>query len=127
MSSLIPYCCSGCRGVTLDEPNKVAVPCKHCGRIDLGTELARDRWRAVAEIQIENKPDAPPCMRPETSRLDGARRAIGRLFDHLGVGSQETRRQLDQVAAGLARMPDEQLTGRGRTTDSNSKTQEKTR
>jgi hypothetical protein len=45
------YTCSVCHHVTLAAPHLVAVTCTHCGRVDLGTELARDRWRGVLETR----------------------------------------------------------------------------
>jgi hypothetical protein len=53
---LIPYTCSRCAHVTRAKPGLVAVTCEHCGIIDLGTELARDRWRTVVEVRLEQGP-----------------------------------------------------------------------
>ena len=47
----VPYTCSVCSRVTLANPHLVAVTCSHCGRVDLGTELARDRWRTTLEAR----------------------------------------------------------------------------
>jgi len=56
----IAYTCSGCHAVTYAPPGCTAITCGHCGHIDLGTELARNRWRTVAEIRLANRPDVAP-------------------------------------------------------------------
>ena len=60
----IPYVCS-CGGVTYAPPGKVAVTCTKCNHIDLSTELARDRWKTVAEVRLSQRPDpVAPARRP---------------------------------------------------------------
>jgi len=76
-----PYTCSGCSRVTWAPPHQVAVTCGHCGTFDLGTALARNRWRTVLEVRQENKPPvlvtlvpAPPAQRwPRLHSLAGHR------------------------------------------------------
>jgi len=51
LRNTVPYTCSSCSRITLDRPHLVAVTCVHCGRVDLGTELARDRWRTTLEAR----------------------------------------------------------------------------
>ena len=46
-----PYTCSVCRRVTYAPPHLTAITCAHCGRVDLGTEIARQRWRSVLEVR----------------------------------------------------------------------------
>jgi hypothetical protein len=48
-------------------------------------------------------------MSDTRTRVDGARLAIDRLFDWLGIGSLDARRDLDEAAKRLQRMPDEAL------------------
>ena len=48
---LARYTCSACGRVTFDKPHLVAVTCAHCGCVDLGTEIARNRWRTVLEAR----------------------------------------------------------------------------
>jgi hypothetical protein len=55
------YTCSRCMGVTLAPPGRVAVTCSHCGIVDLGTEVARQRWRTVAEVHLANRPSLEPA------------------------------------------------------------------
>jgi hypothetical protein len=57
---LARYVCTVCHKVTLAEPHLVAVTCSHCGRVDLGTELARAQWRTVAEVRLAQRPEARP-------------------------------------------------------------------
>ena len=37
--------------------------------IDLGTELARQRWRSVAEIHLANRPSEAPVMQTRAGHL----------------------------------------------------------
>jgi hypothetical protein len=45
------YTCSVCRRVTFAPPHLIAITCSHCGRVDLGTEIARQRWRTMLEVR----------------------------------------------------------------------------
>lgn len=66
----IPYTCSGCRRVTYGPPGQVAITCGHCGTIDIGTELARQRWKNVAEIRMANQPEVVTMVaEPQSRRL----------------------------------------------------------
>lgn len=74
LNGLVPYTCSRCRGVTYERGGLVAVTCQRCGVIDLGTELARDRWRTVAEVRLADRPARAHCPShpaPSTRRLWG--------------------------------------------------------
>ena len=53
----VPYTCTRCHHVTWAPGGRVAVTCGQCGLMDLGTELARQQWRTVAEIRMQNKPE----------------------------------------------------------------------
>jgi len=57
LNAMVPYTCSHCSRVTFALSGFVAVTCRHCGRVDLGTELARDQWRTVAEVRLAQWPD----------------------------------------------------------------------
>lgn len=56
----IAYTCSGCHAVTYAPPGCTAIVCGHCQHVDLGTELARNRWRTVAEIRLADRPETAP-------------------------------------------------------------------
>jgi hypothetical protein len=47
----IPYTCSRCGSVTYAPPSLKAIVCRRCGLIDLGTELALNRWRAAVSSE----------------------------------------------------------------------------
>jgi hypothetical protein len=49
------YTCARCRRVTMGKPGQVAVTCSYCGMVDLGTELARQQWRTVAEVRLSQR------------------------------------------------------------------------
>ena len=57
LTDRIPYVCSRCQYVTYAPSGLVAVTCAFCGVIDLGTEIARQRWRSVAEVRLASRPE----------------------------------------------------------------------
>ena len=72
LGDLIPYTCSVCRAVTYAPPRLIAVTCHRCNRIDLGTEIARQQWRTVAEIVS----DTPTPIMPVRSASGAAAKWI---------------------------------------------------
>jgi hypothetical protein len=61
----IPYTCSKCRHVTYAPPRLTAITCGHCGKIDLGTYIARARWQAAVAPKLTDADPTPrPCLHP---------------------------------------------------------------
>lgn len=69
LTDRIAYTCSRCSHATYAPSGNAAVTCSHCGIIDLGTELARQRWRTVAEIHLANRPPDAPVMQSRAGYL----------------------------------------------------------
>ena len=73
----IAYTCGRCQGTTYAPGGLTAITCSHCGRIDLGTELARNRWRMVCEIRLADKPTATPTPKPLIHPADLVAMVVG--------------------------------------------------
>lgn len=55
LTGMAHYTCSHCGHITGFKPGLVAITCSNCGIIDIGTVIARDRWRAVVKKQLLEK------------------------------------------------------------------------